>query len=211
MISAVHSHSMLNSVSIHDVSRNESNSELLSARYQRSNWGFTKRNWKQQCFLIFWSLGSGYGILFAIESWIYEIFGLKSMTAYWIKPYVAILFGFGIGCVHFYFDVLQSRIYEWRTYRVISDNKISDNESDLDNDNGSDEHDSDHDLYDEMKRNTDENLAIELTAFSQHSRLERTATIEEFSELKDDGSLLRSNTYVPKKIYWKRSARLNTM
>eukprot|EP01084_Bolivina_argentea_P228692 386192_1 len=162
-------------------------------------------------FLVFWSLGSGYGILFAIESWIYEIFGLKSMTAYWIKPYVAILFGFGIGCVHFYFDVLQSRIYEWRTYRVISDNKISDNESDLDNDNGSDEHDSDHDLYDEMKRNTDENLAIELTAFSQHSRLERTATIEEFSELKDDGSLLRSNTYVPKKIYWKRSARLNTM
>eukprot|EP01083_Nonionella_stella_P302057 1039807_1 len=101
MISAVHSHSMLNSVSIHDVSRNESNSELLSARYQRSNWGFTKRNWKQQCFLIFWSLGSGYGVIFAIMSFLFEHFQFDSAMWTLIKGFIALIIGIPIGFIHF--------------------------------------------------------------------------------------------------------------
>eukprot|EP01084_Bolivina_argentea_P095464 171629_1 len=164
-------------------------------------------------FLVFWSLGSGYGIIFAVESWILEIMGIKSITSCWIKPYVAILFGFSIGCIHFYYDILEKRLQEYKTYKRVGHNKISDEESD--GDDFSDVDKKETDLYDELDditlMDTDEKYGIEITAFSQHSRLERTSTIEEFSELPDDKELHRSKTYVPKKAYWKRSDRLNTM
>eukprot|EP01084_Bolivina_argentea_P058462 106768_1 len=59
-------------------------------------------------FLLLWSLLSGYGILFAIESFCYELLALDSMLSFALKGTVAILIGFSIGGIHFYITINDS-------------------------------------------------------------------------------------------------------
>eukprot|EP01084_Bolivina_argentea_P202203 345546_1 len=69
------------------------------------NWTCTKQNWLRQCFLVFWSLGSGYGIVFAIESFFYEYFGMSAPWKIAIKGIVAVSLGIMIGIIHFILTV----------------------------------------------------------------------------------------------------------
>ena len=60
-------------------------------------------------FLFFWSLFSGYGIIFAIESWTLELLQIHSYLSLVIKGSIAIIIGFTCGGIHFYMTVvLQS-------------------------------------------------------------------------------------------------------
>eukprot|EP01084_Bolivina_argentea_P045173 83147_1 len=69
------------------------------------NWTCTKQNWFKQCFLLFWSLASGYGIVFAIESFFYEYFGVTTHLTIAIKGIIAVSFGIMLGIIHFILTV----------------------------------------------------------------------------------------------------------
>lgn len=61
----------------------------------------------ERFFLLFWSVGSGYGILFAIESYLWDLFGLDAYFWKVSKGIIAIIFGSIIGLIHFYITVLK--------------------------------------------------------------------------------------------------------
>eukprot|EP00483_Globobulimina_turgida_P001143 UN01145 len=70
-----------------------------------ANWSFNNENWMKQGFLLFWSLGSGYGIIFAIESFFYEYFQIQSSLMTAIKGIIAVCVGLVIGIIHFILTV----------------------------------------------------------------------------------------------------------
>mmetsp|Transcript_39693 Transcript_39693/g.63513 ORF Transcript_39693/g.63513 Transcript_39693/m.63513 type:complete len:166 (-) Transcript_39693:307-804(-) len=56
----------------------------------------------EQAFMLFWSLASGFGIIFAIESWLYDMHGLKQDPYFpGFKGVVAVCLGFLIGGIHY--------------------------------------------------------------------------------------------------------------
>eukprot|EP01084_Bolivina_argentea_P095461 171624_1 len=181
-------------------------SQMKRITYNITQTKIMKCNFKD-IFLLFWSLSSGYGIIFAIESYIYELFGFKSTIAYIIKPAVATLVGVAIGCVHFYYDILQSRFMEKRTYTVVHDNKISDTDTDFDENEG-DSNANDIEIINDVEEICEKEPT---KSFSEDCVLERTATIDEFADAKDNSKwkLNRSKTF--SNIFEKRSVRLNTM
>ena len=55
-------------------------------------------------FLLIWSIGSGYGMVYAIISWLMELLEVK----YFIhKGIISVIIGFAIGGIHFYITVVQ--------------------------------------------------------------------------------------------------------
>eukprot|EP01083_Nonionella_stella_P037345 101780_1 len=54
-------------------------------------------------FLLLWSLGSGYGIIFACESFAYECLGINLQIMFLVKGLLAVFIGFIIGGIHFYY------------------------------------------------------------------------------------------------------------
>eukprot|EP01084_Bolivina_argentea_P283195 484965_1 len=53
-------------------------------------------------FMLFWSLSSGFGILFAILSWIYDLYKLDGDPFFTgFKGVLALIIGLFIGAVHF--------------------------------------------------------------------------------------------------------------
>eukprot|EP01084_Bolivina_argentea_P095460 171623_1 len=185
-------------------------------------------------FLVFWSYSSGYGIIFAIESYIYELFGFKSRIAFIIKPCVALIVGVGIGIVHFHFDVVQTRIYDRKKhYSVVNAHATTvdtdtDFDTDFNTDNESDLNDNENDLDDnesDLDCNEIENSSVKLeigvpTSVEDNCSLERTATIDEEIDEEFDidkqkqknkrkWKLSRSRTYDPNPV--KLSTRSLTM
>ena len=71
-----------------------------------NSWQFTKDNWTKQSFLLFWSLFSGFGIIFAVESFFYELFQIEGgHQNTGIKGAIALFVGFAIGSIHFQLTV----------------------------------------------------------------------------------------------------------
>eukprot|EP01084_Bolivina_argentea_P202202 345544_1 len=85
----------------HQVHSTSSNNNTNEAK----NWSCSKQNWLKQWFLLLWSLGSGYGIVFAIESFFYEYFGFDTRLEIALKGLIAICFGIIIGFMHFILTV----------------------------------------------------------------------------------------------------------
>eukprot|EP00485_Elphidium_margaritaceum_P000772 CAMPEP_0202689134 /NCGR_PEP_ID=MMETSP1385-20130828/4475_1 /ASSEMBLY_ACC=CAM_ASM_000861 /TAXON_ID=933848 /ORGANISM="Elphidium margaritaceum" /LENGTH=130 /DNA_ID=CAMNT_0049344227 /DNA_START=129 /DNA_END=521 /DNA_ORIENTATION=+ len=55
-----------------------------------------------QMFMLFWSLFSGFGIIFALLSWVYDINGIKVDPFFpGFKGVVALSFGLCIGLIHY--------------------------------------------------------------------------------------------------------------
>eukprot|EP01084_Bolivina_argentea_P084803 153323_1 len=74
---------------------------LANDETKPTNWSINKDNWKQQIFLLLWSLGSGYGIIFAIESFFYEYYQINSQSMTALKGIIALSVGLSIGLYHF--------------------------------------------------------------------------------------------------------------
>ena len=56
----------------------------------------------QSAFLLFWSLSSGFGIIFAISSWVYDIYGIKQDPFFpGSKGVLSLVLGFILGLIHY--------------------------------------------------------------------------------------------------------------
>ena len=77
-------------------------------------------------FLFVWSIFSGFGIIFAIESWCYELLGVNSYFAIQIKGVIAIIIGFSIGCIHFYVDNNDSNNNNTNDLKLLSPKSLND-------------------------------------------------------------------------------------
>lgn len=59
-------------------------------------------------FMLLWSLGSGYGIMFALLSWMWNIFGIIDDPIFsGSKGVIAICFGFIIGYIHYKLSIVE--------------------------------------------------------------------------------------------------------
>merc|ERR1719464_1916146 len=59
-------------------------------------------------FLFAWSICSGFGIVFALESWLFELLVIESALAVSMKGIVAWSVGVGFGCIHFYIEKVSA-------------------------------------------------------------------------------------------------------
>ena len=71
--------------------------------------------------MLFWSLGSGYGIMFALLSWMWNIFGIIDDPIFdGSKGVIALCVGFIIGYIHYKLSIIMEQKQKPHYLNVIS-------------------------------------------------------------------------------------------
>ena len=91
--------------------------------YYKNEW--TKLYSNRDIFMVFWSLGSGYGIMFALLSWIWNICGITVDPIFnGSKGVIAVCVGSIIGYIHYSYYKLSIKTEKQQNQHVsFSDNQ----------------------------------------------------------------------------------------